>query len=337
MRKRMIILLFLLALALGICMVTNVLSLFPGTHTLIDMSSDANDINCTGCHSEIQKQLSNSSIHSDFDCEGCHRFGGTGIVFAARTQSGYQIGDQAHAAYTPRCLDCHGEGGYATQATAFNESGYGSKASAHRPLVVLALDCNLSVGENEACLACHTNYSIKFEFMRPEYFNFTLEFDHMNIEFTIHEIAGPNTTTISKSDSGAKHEFKAINQIKCEDCHSDVWQAANHTELNENGVPYASHVCWMWAKSGGGGMNGMVKKMVFTTNPIEVPGTSIFSTSECGSAFTCSSITVCTFRSILFKRLSKSSISTLVSAIFLSTGSNRVYTPSSNAEFTRLS
>ncbi|MGB2727401.1 MAG: hypothetical protein WBD09_02855 [Halobacteriota archaeon] len=235
----------------------DVVTLFQGSHNVIDISSSSNDINCTWCHQWVQDNLSSSAegIHADFRCEDCHRIKDTEIVFASHGKSG----EQAHAAYTPRCLDCHGGSGkqieskFAPPAPAFNESTplYGSDVSAHKPLVNWSLGYNLSVGENEACIACHTNYSIKNVFKRPEFFDFTLEFDQMNLNFTIHEIAGPNTTTISKSDSGAKHEFKAINQIKCEDCHSDVWQAANHTELNQRGLPKASHVCWRWDKSGG--------------------------------------------------------------------------------------
>ena len=241
MVKKLIQLLFLLVLSL--CVVTNVLSLFPGTHTLIDLSSDDNDIDCTGCHGEIKKQLLNSSIHAGRDCEYCHRFAGTGIDFAAHTQSGYQVGDQAHAAYTPRCLDCHGAGGYATHAPAFSEYDYGSDVSAHKPLVQQSLAYNVSVGENAACLACHTNYSIKNVFKRPRYFDFTI-----TDAWSVSSIAygGTNTSTVRKSASGAKHELKASNQIRCEECHSDVWRAANNATPNNYGSYYASHVCWTW-------------------------------------------------------------------------------------------
>jgi len=242
----------LAVVSLAIFASTDVVTLLAGTHTWTEISSAGNTIICTDCHSTIQNELDNSSIHSGLNCEDCHRFTGTGITFASGDGgTGSTPGKEAHAAYTPQCLDCHGAGGYAKQAPAFNKTDYGSNVSAHKPLVKQSLDYDLSVGENEACLACHTNYSIKNVFNRPEYFDFTLEFDHMDLTFTIHEIAGPNTTTISKSDSGAKHEFKAINQIKCEDCHSDVWQAANHTELNQRGLPKASHVYWRWDKSGG--------------------------------------------------------------------------------------
>ena len=243
----------------------DVVTLFRGSHHIINISDSGNDIDCTWCHQWVRNELDNNAEapHSGMDCEDCHRYKGTGIVFAEHNQAG----NQAHAAYTPRCLDCHNKTGTITlasgtwdikKADAFGNASYGSNVSAHRPLVKQSVDSDLSTGENEACLACHTNYSIKNVFKRPEYFDFCIDLVSMSATLTIYEIAGPNTTTVSKSDSGAKHEFKAINQIKCEDCHSDVWQAANHTELNQNDVPNASHVCWRWEKSGmaGNGMDG---------------------------------------------------------------------------------
>jgi len=237
----------------------DVVTLFHGSHNVIDITSSGNDINCTWCHQWVQDNLSSSAegIHADFRCEDCHRIKDTEIVFASHGKSG----EQAHAAYTPRCLDCHGGSGKqigsksAPPAPAFNETSplYGSDVSAHKPFVNWSLGYNLSVGENEACLACHTNYSIKNVFKRPEYFDFWVKKD---LSVSVIEIGSTNTTNISKfTESGAKHEFKAINQIKCEDCHSDVWQAANHTELSDLSEPIsatkASHVCWKWHHGGG--------------------------------------------------------------------------------------
>ncbi len=249
---------------------TDVITLFANQHAFISISGTGNQISCTGCHHHIADELNHSAIHDDLNCEACHRFTGTGITFASGDGTGSTPGNESHAAYTPRCLDCHGGRGvwvvnktgssvHAPPAPAFNETGYGSNVSAHKPLVKQALDYNLSVGENEACLACHTNYSIKFGFRRPGYFDFTWNKGSGDSgSFTLSNIGyGPtNSTTVSKSESGAKHEFKAINQIKCEDCHSDIWHAANHSESNGNGSTRASHVCWKWYKSGSGGGGG---------------------------------------------------------------------------------
>jgi len=233
---------------------TDVFTLFARQHTFVNISFAGNDISCVDCHHRIQNELNNSAFHKNLSCEDCHRFTGTGITFASGDEASATPGKEAHAAYTPRCLDCHGgsgtwiDGKFAPPAPAFNETGYGSDVSAHKPLVKQSLDYNLSFGENEACLACHTNYSIKFGFKRPEYFDFYFSvsgsWDVSSITY-----GDTNTTPVNKSESGAKHEFKAINQIKCEDCHLDVWNAANHPESNAYGSTKASHVCWKWGGS----------------------------------------------------------------------------------------
>jgi len=234
---------------------TNVFSLLPEQHKFVNIATPSNDINCEACHSRIRAELDNSAWHKDFNCTDCHRFTGTGITFA-EGGSPATAGEEAHAAYTPRCLDCHGGNGvwiggskFATPARAFNLADYGSDVSAHKPLVKQSLDYNLSVGENEACIACHTNYSIKNVFKRPEYFDFWIKKSGgSGSDWYLDSITygDKNTTNITKSESGAKHEFKAINQIKCEDCHLDVWQAANNITTNNYGSYYASHVCWKW-------------------------------------------------------------------------------------------
>ena len=262
---RFLILMFGLV-ALLLFALTDVVLLFHGSHQILDISESS--INCTSCHPQIADQLTNSAIHN-FKCEECHRIKKTAegktIVYAEHNESGIFAGKEAHTAYTPRCLDCHGgNGNYyndtwiqrkAPPAKAFNESNYGSDYSAHKPFVEQALNYGLSVGENEACIACHTNYSVEFEYKRPEYFEFNIS-ESGGDWYVSSTVYGPtNTTIVLKSVSGAKHEFKAINQIKCEDCHSDVWQAANHSESNNYGSTKASHVCWKWSKGGGKSRN----------------------------------------------------------------------------------
>ena len=139
---------------------TDVFTLFARQHTFVNISFAGNDISCVDCHHSIQNELNNSAFHNDLSCEDCHRFTGTGITFASGDNASATPGKEAHAAYTPRCLDCHGGSGtlidskFAPPAPAFNETDYGSEFSAHKPLVKQSLAFNLSVGENEACLAC---------------------------------------------------------------------------------------------------------------------------------------------------------------------------------------
>jgi hypothetical protein len=230
------------------------MSVFVYSHTIINITSPNTDISCVECHGWVQNELNSSAIHADLSCNSCHRFEGASISFATHNQTGIYPGNQSHAAYTPRCLDCHtqgvwivnktGVGKFASPAPAFNESNYGSDASAHKPFVKQVSNTGPSVGENEACIACHTNYSIEFEFKRPLYFNFWINDTVWYVSSL--KYGDTNSTTLFKLGNGAKHNFKALNKIECEGCHSDVWQAANHVELNVYSVPKASHVCWMW-------------------------------------------------------------------------------------------
>lgn len=265
-----ILAIFVIALStLALFSSTDVITMLNGSHSINSLTSDANDIECTDCHQRMRNQLGNSSIHSSFDCEECHRLartaGGGVIKYATHNNSGITVGNESHAAYTPRCLDCHGSNGVyynntwtqkqAPTAIAFNESSYGSDYSAHKPFVEQALDWGFSKGENEACIACHTNYSMELNFKRPEWFQFNVDKKSGGISFSNADYGSTNTTTIYVSGSGAKHEFKQGYKegVKCQDCHSDVWRAANHT-IEDNGnydATNASHVCWQFEKSGG--------------------------------------------------------------------------------------
>ncbi|MFO7967108.1 MAG: hypothetical protein R6U44_05880 [Archaeoglobaceae archaeon] len=236
---------------------TETITLFSGSHHISDITSSGNDISCTSCHSRIQIELSESQIHEGFDCVDCHRLektsSGEAIEYAVHNDSGWFSGNQSHAAYTPRCLDCHGENGklignkFAPPSPAFNQTDYGSDYSAHKPFVEFASSSNNSVGANEACIACHTDFSIENEFSRPEYFEFSVKEDSNGWYIVPNEYGPVNTTIVTKSSSGAKHQFKA--RVKCENCHQDVWRSINHPEENEYGSTRASHVCWQWNDS----------------------------------------------------------------------------------------
>ena len=206
---------------------TDVFTLFARQHTFVNISSTGNDISCVDCHHRIQNELNNSAFHNDLSCEDCHRFTGTGITFASGDNASATPGKEAHAAYTPRCLDCHGGSGtwihgkFAPPAPAFNESDYGSNYSAHKPLVKQALDCNLSVGENEACLACHTNYSVKIDY---SYF-WNIDYTLWDWSFTSFSYNGTRNYNVTFSKTGAKHEFVNTSKIDCTKCHKNIYDA----------------------------------------------------------------------------------------------------------------
>jgi len=240
---------FIIALcALALLTSTNVVTLFKGSHTIVGLTSNENDVSCISCHSKIAAELQNSSVHSNFKCEECHRLRQTAegrtTEYATHNASGIFPGHQAHAAYTPRCLDCHGGDGYyindtgvlkhAPPAYPFNETDYGSDYSAHKPLVLKARELNMSVGENEACLACHTNYSID---LSHTYF-WNINYIVYNWNITQFSYNGTRYYNYTVTRSGAKHEFINSADIVCVNCHHNIKEAM---KTGTSGSPYGEN------------------------------------------------------------------------------------------------
>ncbi len=205
---------------------TNVFSLLPEQHKFINIDNPSNDIDCVACHSRIQAELDSSVWHGNFSCEDCHRFEGTGISFA-EGGSPATSGEEAHAAYTPRCLDCHDSDGatvageYAKPARAFCDDNYGCEYSAHRALVMKANESSMSVGENEACLVCHTNYSCELDYTYFEGISYNLS----GWSFTSFGDSGTRDYTANWNKSGAKHVFLSLDKIDCTKCHENIYDA----------------------------------------------------------------------------------------------------------------
>lgn len=205
---------------------TNVFSLLPEQHKFINIDNPSNDIDCVACHSRIRDELDNSAWHANFSCEDCHRFEGTGISFA-EGGSPATAGEEAHAAYTPRCLDCHDSDGatvageYAKPARAFCDDNYGCEYSAHRALVMKANESSMSVGENEACLVCHTNYSCELDYTYFEGISYNLS----GWSFTSFGDSGTRDYTANWNKSGAKHVFLSLDKIDCTKCHENIYDA----------------------------------------------------------------------------------------------------------------
>ena len=226
-------------------------TLFSGSHSSIDISSPENDILCVSCHSKIVNELSNSSIHSDFSCEECHRLSKTSsgklIEYAVHNASGIYPGNQSHAAYTPKCLDCHGGNGIyyndtwiakqAPPAKAFNELDYGSDYSAHKSFVEYSSQSGLSVGENEACIACHTNYSMKFEY------NYFWNISYSMSGWVINSFSynGTRNYVVNYQKTGAKHEFLNKTDIECTKCHENIYEALVNGTSNPDNEDYLTH------------------------------------------------------------------------------------------------
>ncbi|MHC1565407.1 MAG: hypothetical protein ACXQS6_03705 [Candidatus Syntropharchaeales archaeon] len=249
MKREILLIIFLIAVTSIILYTsTDTVSLFSGQHTFTAISDSGNQIDCTACHSRINSEISNSSIHDDLSCEACHRYNGTGITFASGDTAGSTPGNESHAAYTPRCLDCHGGSGtwienttgslvFAPPAKAFNESGYGSDYSAHKRFVLDANTSDASPGENEACLACHTNYTISLSY---SYF-WNIDYTLSSWSFTSFSYNGTRNYDIQWSKSGAKHEFVSLNSIDCTECHKNIYDAlVNGTDGGSN-EDYLTH------------------------------------------------------------------------------------------------
>ncbi len=204
MKGKVIALFLTLAFILVFVSSIDVVTLFHGSHNVINISASGNDIDCVPCHQQIRNELDKSTYHSGMFCEDCHRYEGAGIEFAEHNQTG----KQAHAAYTLRCLDCH---------------NYGTNYSAHKKFVEDSLNSSLSVGENEACIACHTNYSVDIEYSYFWNIKYTSSHEWGGISSFSYNGTRNNETHWSKS--GAKHEFVTVSKIDCTKCHKNIYDA----------------------------------------------------------------------------------------------------------------
>ena len=222
-------------------------SLLSGQHTFVNISGNQNDISCVSCHPQVADELAKSQIHSNFACEECHRIkvtaDGREINYAEHTQAGIKIGEEAHAAYVPRCLDCHDPYGRAYQSYDGTWKTVGvpefTASSAHRSFVEWANQSGIAVGENEACLACHTNFSLKITYRYFYNISFTKTAD-WNI--TDVRVNGTREYVVSVPGSSVqgKHEWIRIADRAgvCVKCHENVYLALTQGSA---GTPYSHH------------------------------------------------------------------------------------------------
>ena len=246
MNGKVIALFATLAFILVLLGSTDVVTLFSGSHQIINIntsSSTGNDIDCIWCHPQIRNELDNATYHSGLVCEDCHRSEETGIVFGEHNQ----VGEEAHAAYTPRCLDCHdktsinlSDGSIVPikKADAFGDTNYGNDYSAHKKFVEDSWNYDLSVGENEACIACHTNYSVDIEY--SYFYNISYITNNWDLG-TSFSYNGTRDYDIAFSKTGAKHEFINTTDINCISCHKNIYDAlVNGTDgANEDYLTHA--------------------------------------------------------------------------------------------------
>ncbi len=230
-------------------------SLFVNQHFLVNISGNGNDINCTSCHPQVADELAKSQIHRNFPCEECHRIKrtayGVNITYAEQNAGPRTIGEEAHAVYVPRCLDCHGNNGVyvdylgqtktAPVAKGFNVNPIPDYV-AHKNFVEWANKSNICVGENEACLSCHTNFSVKIIFRYFYNISFTKTADWNIANFNVN---GTRTYTVllDKTSNQGKHEWIAVNlssqdsynQTFCIRCHKNIYDALVNGTLGTDG------------------------------------------------------------------------------------------------------
>ena len=234
------ILLVIAFISAMVAMIQQSPSLLVNQHTFVNINTDANDINCTSCHPQVADELSKSQIHSNFACEECHRIKqtayGVTITYAERNSNSRTIGEEAHAAYTPRCLDCHGNNGIyvnyqgvtktAPIARAFNTTPI-PDYTAHKNFVEWANQSNLCVRENEACLACHTNFSVKITYKYFWNINYTKDSSWNIVNFNVNGTRS-YTVLLDKTGDQGKHEWLNIgfnDSQLCIKCHKNIYDA----------------------------------------------------------------------------------------------------------------
>jgi|Deesub1362A_J573_1020465.scaffolds.fasta_scaffold00329_3 hypothetical protein len=219
-------------------------SVLQNTHTVSNISSPSNDIPCASCHSKIAAELNNSVYHTSLSCEDCHRNPYLGQTVAYDNGS-IKPGEEAHAAVKPRCLDCHskttitlanGSVVAIAKADAFGDASYGSDYSAHKKFVQDALNFNIGVAENEACLSCHTEFSVGIEF---RYF-WNISYTKSGSSWVLQNFNVNGTRTYIKvlTRTGAKHQWINTTRINCVSCHKNIYDAL------VNGTPQSPYYAY---------------------------------------------------------------------------------------------
>ncbi|MCK5396637.1 MAG: hypothetical protein KAJ33_00125 [Thermoplasmata archaeon] len=177
--KRRSMLLAVSVLCAGILIMPYTVSLFSAQH---DWKA-ADDVNCITCHTDIV-QPGATYMHGTFQdlvdpenyCNVCHQIPAAGSSEGVTGNGGF---DDEHAAVTLECLDCHeaaigiltedvwytvgdpiGTGAYINITT---EAHSNMTGEAWNPEGAWAT--SYLAGNNEACIACHTNITVETEFI----------------------------------------------------------------------------------------------------------------------------------------------------------------------------
>lgn len=164
-------------LCVGIMIMPYTVSLFGGSqHGWVA----GGDVACLDCHQDISEPGA-GYMHSTLGtgqayCKSCHQLGAAGSSDGVTGEGGF---DDEHAAVTVECLDCHeadnvnGEGtadvwwsGTEAALAASEKAFINNATEAHSnmtgtaSLVEGAWASDYLAGNNEACIACHTNVTL---------------------------------------------------------------------------------------------------------------------------------------------------------------------------------
>ncbi|AKG92146.1 Cytochrome c7 [Geoglobus ahangari] len=174
--------------AVGLIALPSTISLFAGQHYWYDVNPGGNQIPCEKCHADVLEELSRGIYHikqkgdpysaDGQDCTFCHRVNSS-ITYAKGDGAGTWVGKEAHAATNIQCLYCHAPSLYgAPRAGGFgltNDSTDTGALAAHREFVLEARGITLLLGENEACIACHTQIELNYNYTTVRSMGVTIE------------------------------------------------------------------------------------------------------------------------------------------------------------------
>ena len=165
-------------LCVGIMIMPYTVSLFSTQHGWVA----AGDVNCLDCHTDIVEPGA-GYMHSSLGtgqayCKSCHQLSTAGTSSGVTGSGGF---DDEHVAATVECLDCH-EDEYG--ATSIDDVWWtpGDEGVANKGFINNATEAHTNMtgnatnsegawatdylsGNNEACIACHTNVTVDVSFV----------------------------------------------------------------------------------------------------------------------------------------------------------------------------
>ncbi len=184
---------------MGILLMPYTVALYSNQH---EWETGAN-VDCTSCHDDIT--VPSTGMHSTLGtgadyCTACHQI----TTSSGEGVTGAGLYDDEHAAVTVECLDCHGDP-YGGKNDTWYTSGDGpgkyinNETEAHHNMTGNSSNnqgawaSDILRGNNEACIACHTQVPVGVSWSREAYYlNITASEDLFgNWNVTFEATSGP--------------------------------------------------------------------------------------------------------------------------------------------------